>query len=61
MLNITTNFVNITNKQNHKTTLDTKTMNEYIQKPSQPSRSSDFEEFKTIYALGNRQRRDLGL
>jgi hypothetical protein len=39
-LNITTNFVNITNKQNHKTALDAKTVNEYIQKPSQPSQLS---------------------
>jgi hypothetical protein len=43
-LNITTNFVNITNKQNHKTDLDAKTVNEYIQKPSQLSPSSYLSE-----------------
>jgi hypothetical protein len=64
--NITTTFVNITNKQSDKATTDTKMLNAYLQEPSQPSPSplgiinkqatvlaTPFEFSQTIYRLGH--------
>jgi hypothetical protein len=51
--NIATNFVNITNKQNHQATLGTETVNKYVQKPSQPSLLSLQGIGQSIYRIGN--------
>jgi hypothetical protein len=51
MPNITTNFVNITNKQNHQATLDTKTLNTIFQEPSQPSQPSLQGISQSIYRI----------
>ena len=49
--NIATNFVNITNIQNNKATLDTKTFNNTLQKPSQPSQPSLQGIVQSIYRI----------
>ena len=51
MPNIATNFVNITNEQNHKTALDTNTSNSHLQEPSQPSQPSLQGIVQNIYRI----------
>lgn len=46
MPNIATNFVNITNMQNHKAAVDNERGDEHIQKPSQPSPPSPLSHFE---------------
>jgi hypothetical protein len=53
MPNIATKFVNITNKQNHQATLDTKTWNTNLQEPLQPLQPSLQVIGQSIYRIGN--------